>query len=653
MTAPDVRSAEPIDRGRHARRGDLALFVAVGLAAFLLYTPTLRFDFTNWDDDRYVLDNPQIQALSRENAARWFTGFYFASYAPVNLASLALDHAVWGRDPFGYHLTNAALHALACALFALALRTSGASPIATGLGATLFAVHPAQVEAVAWVSQRKALLAMVFLLGAFLAWQRATRRESASLPAALGAMVLFVAAILSKATVALMPLAFLLGDWAAGRVPWTKALLRQAPFLAAGAAIVVVTREAWLAHPILREVHRAGHLSQHVALSLEAIGRYARILFFPVNLSALYDPPVSPTLGSVGVVVGAACILCGGAAFVWAARRARPLLEWMGFVWIGLLMALPVLTHPVYLADRFLHLPLLGFSACAGIGADCLGRRLSSRGRRTLVAALGFAIACFAALTLAREQVWRDSVSLWSHAVSHPPARWTAHANLGRALEERGDLQGAIRQYEIALDRFPEGIVPLLNLGNAYVRIGEPMRAESTLRRALAAPSPLASDHALAARSLGAVLGLSGRTEEAVSAFQEALRADPADGLSRLYLAQALRALGRLPEARLRFEQVLERDPRNPGALLGLAGVAIDAGNGARHRGVLDDLIREGRVLPEALLERARLDGQEGDVAAARRDLERALDLAPPGVLRRRILEARQALPGVARTPGR
>ncbi len=637
-----------------AGRVSPGFLVALGVAAlaFLLYLPTLRYGFTNWDDDVYVIENPEIQSLTWTNAKGWWTTLHFASYAPVTLTSLAVDHALWGLDPKGYHLINVVLHALACALFALAMRCAGASLFASALSAAIFAAHPAQVESVAWVSQRKALLAMVFLLGAYLAWHRAFRRDATSLPAAGGALALFGAAILSKATVALMPLVFLLGDWALRRDPWPKALLRPAPLLAAGIAITAVTRAAWLSEPVLEQTRRVGDLSQHVALTADAIGRYARILLFPMNLTTLHDPPVSPSLTDPWALIGACFVTAGALGFVWAARRAKGLLEWMGFFWIGLLLVLPVLTHPVYLAERFLHVPLLGFSACAGIGADVLWHRLSSLGRRVLyAAALGFGIACLASLTLAREPAWRDSVSLWSHASARPPVRWTVYANYGEALQASGDLRGAVRQYERALERYPEGIVPLVNLGGAWALLGEMNVAEGYLRRAVKAPSMLTSDRALAARSLGVFLGFAGRPAEAVPAFQAALRADPADTSSRLYLARTLRALGRLADARLRFEQFLEREPGNREALAGLAGVEIDAGRLERAVPLLEQAMRGGQPSPEALLERARLRLARGDRAGADRDLARALDLAPPGALRDRIFETRRSLQVSAR-PG-
>ncbi len=634
--------------GRPWLRGDLALIAAAGLFAFLLYAPSLLFGFVNWDDNRYVYGNPLIAPLAARTVVRWFTEFYFTNYAPLTLASLALDHAMWGTRASGYHLTNAVLHGLSCGLFALALRQGGAPRIATAVAALLFAAHPAQVETVAWISQRKALLAMVFMLGAYLAWARATRRPPRPARGAfVAALALFVAALLSKGTVAVLPLVLLLGDRARGRGPWVRLILEQVPFLAAGAAIMWLTRSVWLSDPGIAWATGVGDFSGHLTYTFESIGRYARILLFPTSLTVLYDPPFHLSAKDPWVAAGVLLAAMGALGFLWADRRARSLLPWMGFFWLGLLPVLPLIAHPKYLAERYLHVPLLGIAACAGFGAEALLRRLGTRGRRVLCAAgFGAVILLLTALTLARERVWRDSLSLWSSTVARAPVRWTAHLNLGVTLEERGDALGALRQYELAHERNPEGVTALATLANAWARFGERERAEYALRLALEMPSPDPRDHAFAARSLGVLLESAGRLPEAVSACQEAIRFDRRDSAARLCLARSLRTLGRLPEARLRFEEVLMAEPYNGEALIGLGGVEIDAGRPDRAASLLSRAMREGSPLPEVLLERARMRAKQGHVASARADLDRALDLAPTGAIRERILKARDELGG-------
>ena len=624
---------------------DLLAALCVAALAFLLYAPSLHYDFTNWDDPGYVIDNPWIRGFAWASVKRWWSDAYFGNYAPLTLASYALDHTFWRLRPAGYHLTNVLLHATSAGLLLLALRRCGATLAAAVLGAILFAIHPAQVESVAWVAQRKTLVAGFFLLASFLAYTRATRDSSPSMVRLTTSFVLYLAAILSKPTAAMLPAALFLYDLGRRRERWPRLLLEKWPFFIAACAIVILTRHAQMTTPGLAEARLTGNFAAYVGLSLEAIGRYARILLFPTNLTPLYEVPSAPVLTDPRALAGFAFVAVGIWGFLWAARRARGLLVWMGFFWLSLLQVLPVVTHPIFLAQRYLHIPLLGFAASAGIGADALARRITGRQGRALLAVLLAAVVIFlAALTLSGERVWRDSISLWSAAVARPPVRWTAYSNYGAALEAAGDMSGAILQYERALDHNPDAILAITNLGNAYARVGELERAEALLRRAADLPGGVPAKRAQAAVNLGVVLEARGRRDAALSAYQKALALDPESVDARVNLAKCLRALGRATAARLRFEQVLERDPGNVAAEIGLADLDADAGRHVAARRRLDALIARIPKLPEALLERARVYAKEGNTAAARADLDRALDLAPPGALRREIVESRDAL---------
>jgi len=159
--------------GLHLQRfGSLLPFPALFLAAVLVYAGALSCGFVNWDDDVYVTGNALIRDLSPAGVGRMFTTRHFTDYLPVNLLSLALDYRLWGLDPRGYHAHNVLLHGLnACLLYALLARLFGDRRPAF-LAALLFALHPLNVEAVAWVSQRKTVLSMFFFLAAWLMYAR-------------------------------------------------------------------------------------------------------------------------------------------------------------------------------------------------------------------------------------------------------------------------------------------------------------------------------------------------------------------------------------------------------------------------------------------------------------------------------------------------
>ncbi len=202
--------------------GQRWIAAALVLLALAVFAGTLRNDFVNWDDDEYVVKNELIRRLDAKNVAGMFRSTNVSVYwAPITILSYAVDHAFWGLRPFGYHLTNTLLHALCTLLlYLLFCRILGrgdpdAARVPAGLAAALFAIHPVQVESVAWVSERKNVLAMALLLAAFLAWIRATRGRVR--PGAYAAfLALLAAALLAKLHAAILPPLILLYEWIEG-----------------------------------------------------------------------------------------------------------------------------------------------------------------------------------------------------------------------------------------------------------------------------------------------------------------------------------------------------------------------------------------------------------------------------------------------------
>ncbi len=654
-------------RARGPRRGALAgragsaspallLALAVGAITLAVYLPALRGGFTNWDDPIYVLEDQAIRSLSPAALVEQARAVRVGIWAPITTFSYALDFSAWGLEPFGYHLTNVLLHALSAGLLVALLLELGFAPGAAALAAAIFALHPAQVEAVAWISQRKSVLAVFFLLLSFLAYVRGTRAS----PPARGAMALsfslFLAALLSKVSVVIFPAVLILYDLGYRRERLRRLLLEKMPFLAAAALVAWIGYRLQAASEVTTPGWLGGTPALHAATTAGLLARYVRILLFPTNLSTLYDPPDAATMIDSWALAGYAFLAIGAIAAreAWQGNRQgnrrgdRRALWWMGIFWLGFLPVSQIVTFSVHMADRYLYVPSIGYAAGAGAGlagllARCRGRAL----RGAAVAAAGIALAFLAALTSTRTHVWRDPISLWGAAVRREPVHPMSDYNYARTLSEQGDLRGAIPYYERALGR-TDSIQVIVNLGNVYALLGDLDRAEALLRRAASSPRARPAARALAATNLGVILEKHGAPESAASAYRRAILLAPEDPRPRVLLGRRLRAMGRPAHARARFEQVLARDPGNAEAAIGLAGLDADAGKYEAARKRLDALLAREPNLPEALLERARAHAGEGNAAAARADLARALDLAPPGEIRKRIVEARDALDGRA-----
>jgi len=190
----------------------------LGLLTFLVFLPAVRCGFVDWDDDVYVTDNPLVLGgLTAEGVRGAFTSVVFHNWAPLTILSYQLDTTLFGRDPWGFHLTNVVIHAVSAGLLASVLLRMTGRMAASLLAATLFAIHPLRVESVVWISERKDVLCVLFLMLALLAYDRYTRNPGGLRYLAVAAAML--AGLLAKSTLVTLPLLLLILDaWPLGRV---------------------------------------------------------------------------------------------------------------------------------------------------------------------------------------------------------------------------------------------------------------------------------------------------------------------------------------------------------------------------------------------------------------------------------------------------
>ncbi|MFM7734708.1 MAG: hypothetical protein ACKPBU_01860, partial [Alphaproteobacteria bacterium] len=275
---------------------DAAIACALAGLVFAVFGGCLSHGFVDtWDDALYVTANPAVRAFTRENLRAALFGFHVGNWAPVQMLSYMLDHAAFGLEARAFLRTNLLIHAAnGVLLYALASRLSGRRTW-PAVGAALFLVHPVQVESVAWVSQRKTLLAMFFTLLALHAWasrRRDARRARAWGAAALGA---FVLAIASKSVAVVLPLLLFLLDACFGRredrIRRLRPLVPFALAAAAGAALAVASQGASHAGGRTTTFH-GGSPAATLSTMLPVLARYLGLLLRPTGLSAWYSPTV-------------------------------------------------------------------------------------------------------------------------------------------------------------------------------------------------------------------------------------------------------------------------------------------------------------------------------------------------------------------------
>ena len=573
---------DDLSRGPRSLRGLGSIAPAlVGLATLLVFLPALGNQFVNWDDEVNLVSNPQFRGLGWEQLRWMFSNSLGGHYIPVTWLSFALDYVLWGMRPAGYHATSVALHTANAILFYFvarrllhaAVEADGRSVIlGAAVAALLFSLHPLRVESVAWATERRDVLMGFFTLLSVLAYLRAVERGGAG---ALHrgwqwtAVGLFGLALLSKSVVVGLPVVLLLldvyplrrsrGRSEAGRgTSGERTLLRLAiektPFVALAAAVAAVTLTVGAGHRLMTSLEALGVL-QRLAISAYALTFYLWKTVAPWPLSPLYTlfHPVLPW-SSTYVIPAAFVVLVTLAAILGYRRWPAGLIAWATYI-VLLAPVVGVLHNGAQIAaDRYTYLSCAPWAILGGAGvAWCrhaaLRRKLSPPMWTVVMGAAALVIVIFAGLTIRQVAVWRDSVSLWTHAASVEPASDIPIFYLGWALTDAGRFDEARAHFERALRRVPDRLPDLkaqleLHLGIVEQRAGHPVAAERYFREALVQDPT----HAVALIRLGTVLLEQGRETEAEAAWRRAVDAEAR--WNRYQLWELGQAIEQVPMAR-------------------------------------------------------------------------------------------------------
>jgi Flp pilus assembly protein TadD len=606
--------ASPFAEGDWRGKASLLAFMAVAFLGAAVYLVTLPYELV-WDDNlilkqttETVRDHGIVALFTTEFLPEASVGYY----RPIVQFSFWLDSRLAGANPHAFHLTNILLHAVNGGLVFLMLRLVLASGTGAFLGATLFALHPAHSESVAFVSGRTDLWAALFILVAANLWLW-ERREPGTIPLAkrAGATAAFLLACLSKETAYLLPVVLLAWDGLMGAPPGATTgfrgwMRRNAGWAAAwGGAAVVTLLLRWF----LAGVGSPGGVPNAPLTFIRLWMTYARLLVIPWPLRYYYRE--ADLDGWLSIVPAA--IVLGGC--LWAARRSAGRAGLLALAWMAIFLlpvAGPMRPSGAPLAERFLYLPSVGFCLLAG---HILGVFTRTRIGRSVTYPLAVSAAvAMVVIILGQVPTWKDNLTLHTtlvkacpdvflthfnlagalKAVGRPeeaiseyrktialmPNYYDAHFNLGNSLKDIGRLEEAVTEYRAVISINPTYHDAYLNLGQAYDLLSRPGEAEEAYRR-LIAERP---DDFRAYANLGHTLGDQDRWAEALESFRTAARLKPDDALLRFNAGIALSRLGRAAEAIAEYRAAVGLGPGNSAARLKLGTALLEAGDVAGAR---------------------------------------------------------------------
>ncbi|MCG6552738.1 MAG: tetratricopeptide repeat protein [Candidatus Magnetominusculus sp. LBB02] len=511
----------------------ILLLVCLTLIVFL---PVRNSEFTNFDDDLYVINNPHVNTgLTVENIRWALTSSEFSNWFPLTWISHMLDVQLFGLRPDGHHLSNLFIHtANVIAMFFVFFRL-GISLWRSFFIAALFAVHPAHVECVAWVSERKELLCTFFWMAAILGYVRYVRRPSAVTYGIV--LTCFILGLMSKAMIVTLPFALILLDyWPLRRFGLgRRVVLEKIPLFALSAAVAVLTVFAQEQSGAIKTLELFA-LEHRVLNAFISYVRYCLNFILPYDLSVMY--PHEKTLSILKGACAFAIVALATGFALWKARTLPYLTTgWLWFLGTLIPVIQIVQTGLHAMADRYTYIPYTGLFIIAAMG---LPQVLKDRGRAA--AALGAAAVVLCALLSVNQlRYWKDSVTLFRHAVSVTKDNYLAYNNLGCALSQKGRDAEAVAAFEKSFAIYPNSAVIHVNAANMMVWTN---RKEDALKHFKTA---LALDPASTAAYVGAGVALLAlnRAGEAIPYFEKALLLEPnlSAAVSYLNAAKAQAAL--------------------------------------------------------------------------------------------------------------
>lgn len=513
---------------------EIILITAIVLLILIPYWQLTDYDFINFDDELFITQNFHVNQGIMWNSIRWAFSFTDITYwQPLTWLSHMVDCHFFGLNPGMHHRTNLVIHILNSMLVFTVLRIMTGAVWKSFLVAIIFGLHPVNVDSVAWISERKNVLSAFFCFMGILwyvMYVKALKKGYYALT-----VLSYVFALMSKPSVLTFPFILLLLDFwpldrfGKNRVIIMKLISEKIPLIILSCVSVIITLSRLGGTVVPVETIPMGLRISNALVSYIA---YMKMMLVPINLSVFYPFPlhITPlewmstficliliTILSLKYTKKNGCFFTGWFWYLGTLFPAIGLVQ--GGLWPGL-------------ADRFVYIPLIGLFIVIIWGIDHYIQSFQLKKTIPIVFSMTL-IVVYMVLTFYQASLWKNSETLFRHALHATKDNFVAHNNLGVALEESGDINNALLHYKKAITLRPHYAEAHNNMGSALSKIGNIQGAEKHFREAVR----LRPDFAKAHNNLGNIYAGMTRMDSAVNAYQTALKINP-------YYAKALHNLG-------------------------------------------------------------------------------------------------------------
>ncbi|MFB3851372.1 MAG: tetratricopeptide repeat protein [Acidobacteriota bacterium] len=550
-------------KGREIKAIFFYLFLV--LASFLPFIPLLNAEFVYWDDDVYIVENARVQkGITLDNIKWAFTTIYFGFYYPMTWLSHMLDCELFGLNSKMHHLTNIIWHILNTFLVFVFFENSTKEKIKSFLLATIFAVHPLNVESVGWISERKNLISgFFFLLGLnlyFIYTKNQNWRNYAFVYTA------YLLGMLSKPILATFPFALILADfWPLQRVRFEKDFLFKNKGLLYEKIWFLIPLPIFTYLTIIAQKQTDAlatlsyiPLKDRLAGALIAYAKYIQNFFLPLKLTALY-PHLKNNYSVISVILSASLLLFLFLLFVKLIKREKIYL--IGFLWfvINLTPVIGIIqVGDQARADRYMYIPMIGIlmAVIYGFGET----KIVKYYKRTFFIVYILIFALFSIKTYYQCQTWKNTETLFSNMIKISPNASHAYHNMAIICKERGKIDKAIEYYNKAISIDPCKAKSLNNLGTCYAEKGDYENALKCFKKAVDCNPELFQGY----YNLGLLCEKFNKLDDAIYYYKKAIELKPDKGNAYNNIGICLVKKNNFEEAKNYFEKAYNLTPDNP-----------------------------------------------------------------------------------------
>lgn len=619
----------------------------ITLITFLVYLPALQNGFVNFDDPIYVTENINIRTLDL-GLLKWsFTSKVLDLWHPISFLSLALDFAVWGQNPTGYHLSNIVLHALntfIVYILAVSLIKSGnymqhkETLFAGCITAFLFGIHPLHVESVAWVSERKDLLCAFFFLSSIISYLRYVSEKSGVVHYLIS-LLLFALAVMSKPMAISLPIVLLILDYfpmkrltVAGKT--IKTLMEKIPFFFIGAIPVLIT--LWPQDSTDAINMAARPFTERLLMYTYGSMFYLIKMISPSDLAPFYPIPAREILQEFRYL-GSGILLFLISLYSITSLRHGKLFFCCWLYYIATLIPVMGIIGgvPQSMADRYTYLPSLGPFLLSGVLVVTIYGRIAKKYKIATISVLLLYSVILINKSIDHIGVWRDSTTFWSYEEKlYPKSLYHFFNSIGVNNNASGNFNQAVIEFSKAMEIDPENESAYNNRGYAYIGLGRYNEAVKDLSRAI----ELEPREARAYTNRGYAYSLMGRYKEAIADLNKAIELNPNRANTYNNRGYAYNALGIFNQSIEDLSKAIELNPRLANAFNNRASAYDSLG---QHTQAIDDLSEAIKLDPKyasAYLNRGIIYTKLHNYQDAMVDFSKCIELNPRDAVAYRYL---------------